>query len=187
MWLINHHFQFLLLVLILVILLMYRYQYHCYQINLILGSLHVHSCPSPFLQQYFPQFLLQAHIQGFLHSILCLHFLLCHPKWIFLVPTKTLDIGQRWVVSHFFLVTLPSWKLHSLWVIRPNHRCDYISQCKLTWRSDRWIHLITLRQYWGWFFYSICLLCLCIPWSRTQTNLPVKIRTWIPQEYSVGT
>ena len=45
MWLICHCLRFPLLVLILVILLLYCYQDHFYQINLILGSLHVNTCP----------------------------------------------------------------------------------------------------------------------------------------------
>ena len=55
-----------------------------------------------------PQFLLQACLQGFIHNILCINLLSCCPKWVFLVPTQTLDIFKRWVVSKFMLVNLPS-------------------------------------------------------------------------------
>ena len=98
MWLIHHHLRFLLLLLIWVILILYWYQDLCYHIHMILGSLHVHPSPCIILQQYLPQFILQALFQVFLHHILRLHSLSCCTKRVFLLPTQTLDIGQRWVV-----------------------------------------------------------------------------------------
>ena len=62
----------------------------------------MHTRPCPLLHKPLPQFLLQACLQGFLHHILRLNLLPCRPKWVFLVPTQTLDIGQRWVFSQCF-------------------------------------------------------------------------------------
>ena len=168
MWLIFHHFQFLILVLILVIMILYRYQDHYHHIRLRLGRLHVRPDPRLLLRQSLPQFILQDIIQGFLHQILCLHFLSFRPKWVFLVPIQTLDISQRWVVSQNFLVPLPSWQLNPLWIIWPNHCCESLPRCTATWRSSLHNHYIPLNQYWGCFFSSMFLLCLYIPCHRIQ-------------------
>ena len=94
--------RFLLLLLILEILLLYCHQDYCYNIYLILVILHAHPCACLIYQQSLPQFLLQDHIQGYLHQILHLNSLLCRPKWVFIVPIQTLDIGQMWVVYKIF-------------------------------------------------------------------------------------
>ena len=94
MWLIHYNLLFLLMLLILEILLPYCYQDHCYQINLILGILRVHPCPCLTPQKYLPKCILQACIQGFLHHIFCLNFLSYSPKWVFLVPTQTLNTSS---------------------------------------------------------------------------------------------
>ena len=150
------------------ILLLYHYYDRCYQIHLILGSLHVNPCPCFILQQYLPQFILQDRLQGFIHQIICLNSLSCSPKWVFLVTTKILDTGQRRVVFQFSLVTLPSLQLLRIWVIQPNHCCEYISWCTSTLRSVLHLHLIPIRQYWECFLSSMCLLSLCIPCRRIQ-------------------
>ena len=117
------------------------------------------------------QFLLQTFLQVFLCRILCLRYLSCRTKLVFLVPTQTINIGQRWVVSQFFLVPLPSLQLQILWVIIPNHCCEYISRCTATWISVLHIYSIPLRKYWGCFFSSMCFLCLCMTWHRIQRKI----------------
>ena len=168
MSLVCNHFIFLLLVLILVILLLCLYHYHWYQIHMIFVSLrvHPHQCTIP--QKPLTKFLLQYRLNGFIHQILCINFLSCRPKWVILVCTKTLDIGQRWVVPKFLLVSIPYWQLHCLWVIPHNHWCESIFQCTATWRSVLHPHSITLRKYRRWLFSSMCFLWLCIPWHRIQ-------------------
>ena len=146
MWLISNYLKFLLMVLILVILLLYCYQDHFYQIHLILGILHVHPCPYIIRQQFLPQFILQAHLQGFIFHILCLHSMSCRLKWVFLVPTQTLDMVQRWDIFQFLLVYLPPWKLNCLWLIIPNHRCESLYRCTETRIIVLHLHMITLRQ-----------------------------------------
>ena len=149
---------------------LYCYQYHCYQIHLILGSLQVHPRTCLIPKQYLSQFPLQDSLQGFLQHIFCINSLLCRPKWVFLVPTQTLDIGQGWVVFQILLVLIPSWKNHSLWVIQPDNRCKPLYRCISTWIIVQHIHSISLRQCWGCFFSSIFLFYLCITWRRIQIN-----------------
>ena len=173
MWLICCHLQFLFMMLILVIILLYSHQYHLYHIDLVLGILRVHPRPCIFLQQSLPKFLLKDRLWGFLNHILCLHSMPCRPKWVFLVPTQTLDIGQRWVVFQFLIVPLPSWQLHRLWLISPNNCCEYISCYTSTWICVLHLHYIPLRQYWGLFLSSMCLFSLCIPWRRIQIKYPL--------------
>ena len=94
MWLICCHLQFIILLLILEILHLYRYQYNCYQINLILGRLHVYPHPCLLPQQYLQQFILQYRLQGFFITFFV--FISCH----------VVQNGYSWFpIKHWIFVT----------------------------------------------------------------------------------
>ena len=81
-------------------------------------------------------YLLWAELLHFTHLSLRLHFMSYCPWWVSLVSIKTWDIGQKWVVFHFFWLFNPfivssyigSYIHSSLWisftVYKDTKRCN---------------------------------------------------------------